>query len=87
LSVGPDTVLLHYRIVEKIGEGGMGQVWKAVDTSLDRPVAIEILSATFASDAERWARLEREAKLLASLHHPGIAVVHGLHRQRTTKAP
>ncbi len=79
MSIGPGQTLLHYRIVEKIGEGGMGQVWKAVDTTLDRPVAIKVVPESFAFETDRLARFEREAKLLASLNHPGIAVVHGLH--------
>ena len=60
LSIEPGSQLLHYRIVEKIGEGGMGQVWKAVDTTLDRDVAIKVLPANVASDAGRLARFERE---------------------------
>jgi Tol biopolymer transport system component len=71
--------LLHYRLLEKIGEGGMGVVWKAVDTELDREVAIKLLPAAFAADEERLARFRREAKLLASLNHPNIAVIYGLH--------
>ena len=71
--------LLHYRIVEKIGEGGMGEVWKAVDTTLDREVAIKFLPDAFAGDAERLARFEREAKMLATLNHDNIAAVYGLH--------
>ena len=62
--------LAHYRLVEKTGEGGMGVVWKALDTSLDREVAIKILPRTFSEDPERLARFEREAKLLASINHP-----------------
>jgi serine/threonine protein kinase len=79
MSIEPGRTLLHYRIVEKIGEGGMGVVWKAVDTSLEREVAIKVLPEAFAADAERLARFEREAKLLASLNHPNIAAVYGLH--------
>jgi len=71
--------LLHYRLIEKIGEGGMGVVWKAVDTTLDREVAIKILPDAFAENAERLARFEREAKLLASLNHPNLATVYGVH--------
>jgi len=71
--------LLHYRLTDKLGEGGMGVVWKAIDTNLDREVAIKILPELFARDPERLARFEREAKLLASLNHPNIATVHGLH--------
>ena len=70
--------LLHYRLVEKIGEGGMGVVWKAVDTTLDREVAIKILPE-LPPDPDRLARFEREAKLLASLNHPNIAAIYGLH--------
>jgi Tol biopolymer transport system component len=73
--------LAQYEILEKLGEGGMGEVWKARDTSLDREVAIKVLPEVFARDTERLARFEREAKLLASLNHPGIAVVHGLHEE------
>ena len=72
-------MLLHYRLVLRLGEGGMGVVWKAVDTTLDREVAIKILPAAFAADPERLARFEREAKVLASLNHPNVAAVYGLH--------
>jgi serine/threonine-protein kinase len=70
--------LQQYRLVEKIGEGGMGVVWRAEDTQLGRDVALKFLTATFAADAERLARFEREAKLLASLNHANIATIHGL---------
>jgi len=71
--------LLHYRLIEKIGEGGMGVVWKAVDTTLNREVAIKVLPPAFTDDPERLARFEREAKVLASLNHPNIAAIHSLH--------
>jgi eukaryotic-like serine/threonine-protein kinase len=71
--------LLHYRIVERIGEGGMGAVWKATDATLDRDVAIKVLPADFASDADRLARFEREAKVLASLNHSNIGAIYGFH--------
>jgi Tol biopolymer transport system component len=71
----------HYRIAGKIGEGGMGVVWEAMDTRLDRQVAIKILPDTFERDAERVERFNREAKLLASLNHPNIAGIHGLEEQ------
>jgi serine/threonine protein kinase len=77
--------LLHYRLVEKIGEGGMGVVWKAVDTTLDREMAVKILPAAFADNAERLARFEREAKLLASLNHPNLATVFGVHESEGTR--
>ena len=79
MDLEPGKNLLHYRLVDKIGEGGMGVVWKAVDTDLDREVAIKVLPGAFAADTERLARFQREAKLLASLNHANIATVHGLH--------
>jgi serine/threonine-protein kinase len=71
--------LLHYRLVEKLGQGGMGVVWKALDTTLDREVAIKLLPPDFAADADRLARFDREARLLASLSHPNIAGIYGIH--------
>ena len=61
----PGTQLNHYTVLEAIGKGGMGEVWKAKDTKLGREVAIKTLPAEFAQDADRLARFEREAKLLA----------------------
>jgi Tol biopolymer transport system component/tRNA A-37 threonylcarbamoyl transferase component Bud32 len=71
--------LAHYEILSKLGEGGMGEVWKARDTNLDREVAIKILPEAYTADTDRLLRFEREAKLLASLNHPNIATVYGLH--------
>ena len=68
----------HFRILEKLGQGGMGEVFLAQDTSLDRKVALKFLPDIFSSDPERLARFEREARLLASLNHPHIAAIHGL---------
>ena len=79
MTIEAGQTLLHFRLVEKIGEGGMGVVWKATDTSLERDVAIKILPAQFSSEPERLARFEREARVLASLNHPHIAGVYGLH--------
>jgi len=79
VGLEPGRTLLHYRLVERIGRGGMGEVWRGVDTTLDREVAIKILPEAFAADPERLARFEREAKVLASLNHPNIAAVYGLH--------
>ena len=67
-----------YEILAKIGEGGMGAVFRARDTKLDRDVAIKVLPEAFAHDAERLARFMREAKVLASLNHPHIAGIYGL---------
>jgi serine/threonine-protein kinase len=68
----------HYKILDCIGTGGMGEVYRASDTHLDRSVAIKVLPDIFSGDPERLARFEREAKLLASLDHPNIAAIHGL---------
>jgi len=67
-----------YEILDRLGEGGMGEVWRATDTRLDRDVAIKVLPAAFVNDKERLARLEREARLLAQLHHSNIAAIFGL---------
>ena len=68
----------HYEILEPLGKGGMGEVYRARDTKLDRDVAIKVLPEDFATDPERLARFEREAKLLASLNHANIAAIYGL---------
>jgi len=77
--------LAHYRILEKIGAGGMGEVYRARDTKLDRDVAIKMLPEAVAGNPERLARFEREAKTLAALNHSGIATVFGLHDQDGTR--
>ncbi|MDH3459233.1 MAG: serine/threonine protein kinase, partial [Gemmatimonadota bacterium] len=79
MAIGPGQTLLHYRLIEKVGEGGMGVVWKAVDTTLNRDVAIKILPDDVVADPDRPGRFEREARLLAALNHPNIAAVYGLH--------
>jgi serine/threonine protein kinase len=68
----------HYEITSQIGRGGMGEVYRAKDRKLGRDVAIKVLPEEFAKDADRVARFQREAKLLASLNHPNIAAIHGL---------
>ena len=72
------TTLGPYEITALIGKGSMGEVYRARDTKLERDVAIKVLPEEFASDHERLARFEREAKLLASLNHPNIASIYGL---------
>jgi serine/threonine-protein kinase len=68
----------HYRVGRQLGRGGMGEVYLADDISLGRKVALKFLPEAFTGDAERMARFEREAKLLASLNHPNIAAIYGL---------
>jgi len=80
------TKLGPYEITAKLGEGGMGVVWRARDTKLERDVAIKVLPAAFVESRERLARFEREAKLLAQLHHPNIASIFGMEESEGTKA-
>jgi len=77
MSLTPNTRLGPYEIVAPLGAGGMGEVYRAKDTRLDRDVAIKVLPETFACDPERVARFQREAKVLASLNHPHIAAIYG----------
>jgi Tol biopolymer transport system component len=72
------TILGQYQITDQLGAGGMGEVWRATDTTLGREVALKLLPADFAADPDRRARFEREAKVLASLNHPNIATLYGL---------
>src|ERR671910_496009 len=67
-----------YEVTAQIGEGGMGEVYRARDTKLNRDVALKILPDAFAGDPDRLARFIREAQTLASLNHPNIAIIHGL---------
>ena len=78
MSLMTGTRIGSYTIVAPIGAGGMGEVYRARDSRLDRDVAIKILPPVFSQDPERLARFEREAKTLASLNHPHIAHIHGL---------
>ncbi len=74
----------HYQIIDKLGQGGMGEVYRATDTKLDREVAIKVLPPSLAQDTERLARFERKAKVLAQLSHANISTVHGFDRHEGT---
>ena len=76
----------HYDVTALIGEGGMGQVYRATDTTLDRDVALKVLPDAFTADPDRLARFEREAKVLASLNHPNIGAIYGLEKSGDTRA-
>ncbi len=76
----------HYDVTALIGEGGMGQVYQATDTKLNRQVALKILPEAFATDPERLARFQREAQVLASLNHPGTATIYGTEEAGGTRA-
>ena len=86
MPLHPGTTLGHYQVTAKIGEGGMGEVYRARDTKLDRDVALKVLPEAFTSDPDRLARFEREAKVLASLNHPNIGHIYGLEDAEGTKA-
>ncbi len=76
----------HYDVLDKLGEGGMGVVYRARDTKLGRDVALKVLPPALAGDAERMARFQREAQVLASLNHPNIAAIHGLEESGGVRA-
>ncbi|MGH9254819.1 MAG: protein kinase domain-containing protein [Vicinamibacterales bacterium] len=80
MTLTPGTRIGSYEILSLIGTGGMGEVYRATDTDLERQVAIKVLPEAFATDPERLARFEREAKTLAALNHPNIAQIYGLER-------
>ena len=86
MALAPGTRLGVYEIVAQIGEGGMGLVYRARDTKLNRDVALKVLPDLFASDADRLARFTREAQTLASLNHPNIAHIHGLEESGGVRA-
>jgi serine/threonine-protein kinase len=78
MQFAPGDQLGWYRVEAKIGAGGMGEVYRAKDTKLEREVAIKVLPASVAQDPERRIRFEREAKVLAALNHPNIAHIYGV---------
>ena len=78
MSVAPGSRLGPYEILSALGAGGMGEVYRAHDSKLNRDVALKVLPEALARDPERLARFEREAQLLAALNHPNIAHIHGL---------
>jgi Tol biopolymer transport system component len=84
--IASGTRLGAYEVTAKLGEGGMGEVWRAQDSRLGREVALKVLPEGFTEDPERTARFEREAKLLASLNHPNIAQIYGLETSGETRA-
>jgi len=86
LALTPGTRLGVYDVTDQIGEGGMGQVFRARDTKLNRDVALKVLPDSFASDPDRLARFTREAQTLASLNHPNIAHIHGLEESSGVRA-
>jgi non-specific serine/threonine protein kinase len=78
MTMRPGRILSHYRLVNEIGQGGMGVVFKAFDESLGRHVALKTLPADLASDAERLRRFQREARAVAALNHPNIVTIHSV---------
>jgi serine/threonine protein kinase/Tol biopolymer transport system component len=86
LALTPGTRLGPYEVTAQIGVGGMGEVYRAIDTNLKRGVAIKVLPASVAADVERLARFQREAEVLAALNHPNIAAIYGLERSGVTTA-
>jgi len=86
MTIAAGTKLGSYEVVAPIGAGGMGEVYRARDAKLGRDVALKVLPEAFARDAERMARFQREAKVLASLNHPNIATIHGLEDSGSTHA-
>ena len=86
MSLAPGTRLGAYEVLALIGAGGMGEVYRARDSKLNRDVALKILPDAFASDPERLARFTREAQTLAALNHPNIAHIHGLEESGGVRA-
>jgi serine/threonine protein kinase len=85
MPLSPGHHLGSHEVLALIGAGGMGEVYRARDTKLGREVVIKVLPDAFAQDAERVARLEREARMLAALNHPNIAAIYGLEEAGDTR--
>jgi serine/threonine protein kinase len=86
MTLGAGEKLGPYELIAPIGAGGMGEVYRARDTKLEREVAIKVLPEAVARDAERLARFEREAKVLATLNHPNIAQIYGFEESDNVRA-
>jgi serine/threonine protein kinase len=86
VTLTPGSRFGTYEIIAPLGAGGMGEVYRARDTRLDRDVALNVLPLAFTRDPDRLARFEREAKVLASLNHPGIATIHGIEEHQGVRA-
>src|SRR5947199_2194474 len=86
MTLAAGTKLGSYEILAPLGAGGMGEVYRARDTKLGRDVALKVLQEAFAKDAERMARFQREAQMLASLNHPNIASIYGLEESEGVRA-
>ena len=86
MALQQGTRLAAYEIISPLGAGGMGEVYRARDTKLQRDVALKILPEAMAQDAQRMARFEREAQVLASLNHPNIAAIYGLEESNGVRA-
>ena len=84
MAIATGKTLAHYRLTEKIGEGGMGVVWRAFDTTLHREIALKVLPESFASDPRRLARFKREARMIAALNHPNVVTVHSVEEAEGT---
>jgi len=86
MALNVDSCFAHYHVTALVDEGGMGQVYQATDTKLNRQVTLKILPEAFATDPDRLARFQLETQVLTSLNHPGIAAIYGLEESDGTRA-